>query len=675
MAKNNVGSLYYEILLSPNGYKKGAAAVRKEDTNLQSYLTKSAKEALSERDKIRAEAERASKHNWKKNANDPELRAKIQKAIVETAKSRLAEVAKREKAAAAESVALAKKEADKKAKIAQDLADKKREIALKEKAAQKKRHYNTIEGLKVLISKQKAIEDKAREKKRKADEQAARNAPRRGMMGAWDKFQGLAGKIGTVTMAVWPLVQVFKTLGRVVGSVVSAIGKMTELVDKFRMHSIKIATFMRGNISGAEKLTKQVEDYAMKTSLSVDAGLEMAASLLTLGVNASAVTVRLKQFNSVAMGNTDRFKRIAKAYTDVLGAGVLKATEMRQFTENEVKMRIALTEMLEEEGRLEGSIDDMISKRLITAKDVGNALERIGEEFKGLDVAVGDTLAGAWENLTEQVASYVRHSDSAKEATDLLVQMVKELEKLISGLAKDMEGLGVSINDLIPSLKGVLQVIKAINQARMFAQMSADFIRYGDPAATMNALNDLEKQNEKIAKLEHEKAVREEDARIKKAAEEKKAAEAKLSYEKALFDLQDKRNDAQKKYDEWRKSNNMDDMSALQQRNLNDLYYYKQKQEASEAAAKVREQSDLARADRVASQFEAALNTALPQDAFKQNSVEEFRYLQDQRKQAERDARDQDRFDKKLVADEANAKMIADSVDNISFSNTADTAI
>ena len=72
MAKNNVGSLYYEILLSPDGYKKGAAKIRKEDADLASYLKKSAKDILSEKDKIRAEAERASKGQLATKRRRPE---------------------------------------------------------------------------------------------------------------------------------------------------------------------------------------------------------------------------------------------------------------------------------------------------------------------------------------------------------------------------------------------------------------------------------------------------------------------------------------------------------------------------------------------------------------------------------------------------------------------------
>ena len=134
-------------------------------------------------------------------------------------------------------------------------------------------------------------------------------------------------------------------------------------------------------------------------------------------------------------------------------------------------------------------------------------------------------------------------------------------------------------------------------------------------------------------------------------------------------------NDSQKKYDEWRKSNNIDNLDYQQQRNLNDLYYYKQKEEAAKAGAKAKDDMDKSVADRAASRMEAALNTALPQDAFKQNSVEEFRYMQDQRKQAERDAREQKMFDEKKQSDFDNAKMVADAIGTIEFTNTADTAI
>ena len=650
MAKNNVGSLYYEILLSPDGYKKGAAKIRKEDADLASYLKRSAKDTLSEKDKIRAEAERASKANWRQNAGDPKRRAEISKLIVEDAKRRIKAVEVLEEKARADKL----------------LADKR---------AQQKKKESIIEGMKKLIAKQKVIDDKARDEKRKADEKAARNAPRTGMAGMFDKFQGIAGKIGTVTMAVWPLVQVFKALGSAVGVAASAFMGLMSIVDKFKMQSLKIAKFLKGDIKTAEKLTSQVEDYAIATSLSVEAGLDMAASLLVLGVNADHVAIRLKQFNSVAMGDAEMFKRVAKAYTDVLGAGVLKATELRQFTESGAPINEALEKLLRAEGRFTGNIQQMVSERLITSRDVGKALDIMGEKFKGLDTAALNTVAGQIENIQEEFVKILRHSDLAGGMNELVVDILKNFGKLASTAINAFSKMEVETGIFTEGLWATNEAMKAVQQSMLGLMRMRSLLATGNMYTyeqEFKMLGKIAKQNEDTT----EKSARKDaDKAEAKAARDKKAAEAQESYEKALAELQDKRNDAQKKYDEWRKANNLDNMSEMQQRNLNDAYYYSQAEAASKASEEGKAAEAKSDAERQAKIIENALNTALPQDAFKQNSVEEFRYLQAQRKQAERDRRENERYEEKKRLDRENAELIAKSFESIDYTNTAETAI
>ena len=650
MAKNNVGSLYYEILLSPDGYKKGAAKIRKEDADLASYLKRSAKDTLSEKDKIRAEAERASKANWRQNAGDPKRRAEISKLIVEDAKRRIKAVEVLEEKARADKL----------------LADKR---------AQQKKKESIIEGMKKLIAKQKVIDDKARDEKRKADEKAARNAPRTGMAGMFDKFQGIAGKIGTVTMAVWPLVQVFKALGSAVGVAASAFMGLMSIVDKFKMQSLKIAKFLKGDIKTAEKLTSQVEDYAIATSLSVEAGLDMAASLLVLGVNADHVAIRLKQFNSVAMGDAEMFKRVAKAYTDVLGAGVLKATELRQFTESGAPINEALEKLLRAEGRFTGNIQQMVSERLITSRDVGKALDIMGEKFKGLDTAALNTVAGQIENIQEEFVKILRHSDLAGGMNELVVDILKNFGKLASTAINAFSKMEVETGIFTEGLWAINEAMKAVQQSMLGLMRMRSLLATGNMYTyeqEFKMLGKIAKQNEDTT----EKSARKDaDKAEAKAARDKKAAEAQESYEKALAELQDKRNDAQKKYDEWRKANNLDNMSEMQQRNLNDAYYYSQAEAASKASEEGKAAEAKSDAERQAKIIENALNTALPQDAFKQNSVEEFRYLQAQRKQAERDRRENERYEEKKRLDRENAELIAKSFESIDYTNTAETAI
>ena len=650
MAKNNVGSLYYEILLSPDGYKKGAAKIRKEDSDLSRHLTKSAKENLSEKEKIRADAERASKINWQRNAGDPRKRAAISKLIVEDAKRRIKAVEALES----------------RARIDKLLADRR---------AQQKRKELIIEGMKNLISKQEAIEYEAREQRRKADEKAARNAPRTGMAGMFDEFQGIAGKIGTVTMAVWPLVQVFKSLGRVVGVAASAFMGLMSIVDKFKMQSVKIAKFLEGDIKTAEKLTSQVEDYAIATSLSVEAGLDMAASLLVLGVNADHVAIRLKQFNSVAMGDAEMFKRISKAYTDVLGAGVLKATELRQFTESGAPINEALENLLRAEGRFTGNVQQMVSDRLITARDIGKALDIMGEKFKGLDTAALNTVAGQIENIQEEFVKILRHSDLAGEMNKLVVEILKNFGELASTAIKAFREMEVETAIFTEGLWAINEAMKTVQQSMLGVMRIRSLLDTGNMYTYEQEFKMLEKVAKQNNDVAEKSARRDADKAEAKSAREKKAAEVQQSYEKALTALQDRRNESQKKYDEWRKANSLDAMSELQQRNLNDAYYYSQAEAANKEKQERAADDAKSDAERAAKKIESALNTALPQDAFKQNSVEEFRYMLAQRKQAERDAKEEQRYEEKKELDRANAELIADSFKEIDFSNTAETAI
>ena len=655
MAKNNVGSLYYEILLSPSGYKKGAAAVRKEDSNLQNYLTKSAKESLSERDKIRAEAERAARHNWEKNANDPELRAKISKAIVETAKRRLAEVKR--------------------------LEDKARmDKYMEDKAAAQRKRVAVIEGMKKLIAKQKVIDDKAREEKRKADERAARNAPRTGIMGTWDKFQGLAGKIGTVTMAIWPLTQAFNFLSRSVGSVVNVFMSWMKIIDDFKMSVKNMALQMGGNVKAAKELSRSIEEYAAKTSLSVQSGLDMANSLLVMGVNADFVTIRLRQFNKVAQGNADKFNRIAKAYTDVVAAGTLKMTELRQFTEAHVPIREFLTKALKEQGRFTGNLDKMISDRLVTITDVSKALDMMGEKYSDADYFGLDTVSGQLENISEEMTIWLRHSEAGVAINQKMVSVLSGLSKLIDRLAggwgkfsKILESSYPLTSKFIEGLAKVADIVTDIERGMRGILRIKSFLEYGDWFKLEKELELLEY----VDKKNQERLEKEARARADQAAEMEAADNAKLErakkYAELMDSLQVKADTAQAGYDQWAKENNVAQYDTMGQFELNMAYIARQQAEADQARQDKLDQLSESASQRAASTLEKALNAALPQSAFKQNSVEEFRYLQQQRKQAERDRRDQEKFDKKWEQDQNNANRQYEAT--IGIVTTTDTTI
>ena len=73
--------------------------------------------------------------------------------------------------------------------------------------------------------------------------------------------------------------------------------------------------------------------------------------------------------------------------------------------------------------------------------------------------------------------------------------------------------------------------------------------------------------------------------------------------------------------------------------------------------------------------MEAALSASLPDDAFRQNSKEEFRYLQEQRKQADRDRRAKEMFDKEQANRKTESENVVKAIQNLDLTNTGTTPI
>ena len=660
MAKNNVGSLYYEILLNPAGYKSGAAQIRKEDDNLQRSLTGNANERISDMDRLAAKYERLHKANWRLNAKDVDKRNEI--------KAELFAMYRRE-------VQDLKDAEEEKTRITQIEAQKRFEAILRE------RHKLDKYAIDQANKKQKTLD--AIKKLGAGNKGGSGNTGPLGFLSsATGTFGKVSSAIGRVTMTVWPLMQAFNFLKKSVGAVVGVFMEWMDTIDKFKMSVKNMAMLMDGNIKGATKLARSVEEYAAKTSLSTEAGLEMAQSLLTLGINAEFVSIRLRQFNSVAQGNAEKFKRIAKAYTDVVGAGILKMTEVRQFTEANVPIRDFLEQILRDQERFTGDLDQMISDRLVKAEDVAAALDAMGEKYKDADLFGLETVSGQLENLSEELQMWLRHSETGIEINSRLVNVLRGLGTALDraragwdGFSKMMASSYPVTNMLVSKFTELLGVVADIERGLRGIMRIRSFLETGDMyryERELEMIQMVQEQNERNA--EKEARHQADMAAMSEANANKKIEQAK-KYSGILDSLSSKSDTAQSKYDEWRKSNGIGELDAMSQFMLNQAYEGQQRRKADdewdEATKSIYDRYD----ERQAKRLEAALNTALPQDAFKQNSVEEFRYMQAQRKQAERDRREEERYQAKRDQDQANADRQYNATMNFQMTESTDTSI
>ncbi len=660
MSKNNVGSLYVEILLSPDGYKKGAAAIRRDQSALSSFLKKDINEVMTEREAAAAEARRLGEANWRANKNDAAKRQEIQKAIIRSYKSKIKAINAAEE------------------KLAQDQADR----GLQEVS----RAIQNIN--KVKAAKLKAIADI----KMLGAGGGGGNAGfldhiaggggiadflqgKGGMLGSMGKFAGImstvSNVVGRTTMFIWPLVQAFKALGRVVGAVTGTMMSWMKMIDDYKMGVKSLAMVIKGGVPAAKKLAKEIEAYAMKTSLSVEAGMKMATTLTNLGVESDFVMIRLKQFNQVAKGNEDQFKRLAKAYTDVVGAGRLMATEHRQFTEAGVPIDRFLQKILDDAGRFTGNIRQMMKDGLISAEDVGKALDAMGEEYAGADYMGLETLSGKLENLSEEIQSFFRHSEAGKKLNRIFNEMLETVGKLTTKVLGAMSALEKYSGIMLHTLSGANEVLKGMERSMELVMMMRSFLATGDAMR-------YRKEYDLAARIAaHNAKVREKEARAQAdlAAKRKKDDEdrlARVEKYKALMEELWKRDpkNKQEEYQQWHAGSiSGQGYSHEQQLFAITAWYEKQLEQAQEEKRKALEDIDKSTRDNERSRFEAALQASLPQDAFRQNSVEEFRYLQQQRKQADRDRREQRRFEEEQRSRKDAANDIVEAVRDIDLSN------
>ena len=116
-------------------------------------------------------------------------------------------------------------------------------------------------------------------------------------------------------------------------------------------------------------------------------------------------------------------------------------------------------------------------------------------------------------------------------------------------------------------------------------------------------------------------------------------------------------------------------MQPMEQASLVQAYYENELKRAKEERDKAMEDIKKAEESNEASRLESALQAALPSNMFRQNSIEEFRYLQDQRKQADRDRREQQRFEEDQANRKKEANDIVTAIQTLNLTDTGTTAI
>jgi tape measure domain-containing protein len=275
-----------------------------------------------------------------------------------------------------------------------------------------------------------------------------------GVTGGLSKMAGNLAQAAGMGPQVQGLARAFGALGlRVLGVVAAiyAIGKALKsaalAADEFEQRQIKIIASMQGNELRAKALTERMREYAARTSYSTAQMQDFAAKLLALGVVASDIPDLAEKLGGLAMGDSEKLKRIAKAYSDVQAKGRLMAQEANQFAEALVPLERALLANGVAKSRVE--LRAMMEQGKISAKMVDEALEKAAE-MVGAEKAMElrqDTIAGQWDEIKSSLSEIWRIiGGPVQNSIVTILQLVNWFVKKIESVAKAFEPFTEDLN-------------------------------------------------------------------------------------------------------------------------------------------------------------------------------------------------------------------------------------
>lgn len=422
MAKNDrVGALYYEVILDPRGFARGAAKTRAE----QNLLTRAIKSSTDEITHAKAEMDAIARRL-----------AKASRAEKEFLVPYYFELEKRIK-----NITAAKKEQADKAALARQIQAEKRlaewhnirlrsisslQDAYRQRNLLFAKFRETISGVNGGLSKMLGNLTQA--------------------AGFGPQIQGLARSFGA--MATNPLTWI--------AVAVAGLAKASMMADRFAISQMKIERVMGGNRIAAEALTDDMEEFARTTAYSAEQMQKFAVQMLNLDVGSKDIPKLAETLGVLAGGDTGMLAALGKSYTDVVSKGRLMAQEALQFANAGVGIYKEIADYYSVNA---ADARQMVEDGLVSARDMAKILERAASKRGGIGALQDgmNTITGQFSQLGQAASKIMRDLGEPMRARMVILlrqanEWASEFGKIIeyvSMLKTLMDPVAVSQNQLL----------------------------------------------------------------------------------------------------------------------------------------------------------------------------------------------------------------------------------
>lgn len=283
------------------------------------------------------------------------------------------------------------------------------------------------------------------------------------MTAEMEKFNKAAGKdvtkrVKQLNTSLTQTSDIMRTISRLAGvtfgveGVRRFLGSLVEITGEFEVQKMALTSMLQ-SADKADEIFNTLRQSALNSPYTFQDLTKYAKQLTAFNISADSLVETEKMLADVAAGLGVDMGRIILAYGQVKAAGVLKGTELRQFTEAGVPLLQSLAEQIQETEGHAISLSEVfqrITKKEIPFEMVEEAFRRMtseGGKFYNMQEVLVNTLQGkigklrdVWQQALYDIGS---SQDSAlKGAVDTVTWLIQHMEWLGSVLIEVIKGFG-----------------------------------------------------------------------------------------------------------------------------------------------------------------------------------------------------------------------------------------
>lgn len=252
-----------------------------------------------------------------------------------------------------------------------------------------------------------------------------------------EQTSSLLEKVGKVT-------QSFNNIFYFGSKVSNAIGKIINSGAKDELQKLDLTTLFKGNVQAAGEMFKKISDYGKETVYDKSGLIDAQKTMMSFGIEGEKAFTVLKQIGDVAMGDADRMRSLALAFSQTSSTGHLMGQDLLQMINAGFN---PLQVISERTGKSVATLKDEMSKGAISADMVAQAFawatDEAGLFYKGAEVA-GNSTAGLINQL----------KDTANES---LISVFQVLQPVINTCLTFATGFLESLPAIFSSISASVQ--------------------------------------------------------------------------------------------------------------------------------------------------------------------------------------------------------------------------